>query len=119
MEYAITILNSNADDLAHLTFYYDNTNVLGMIHGKIFDKNGKLMRKIKAEEIKDRSYFSDGTVLGDGRLKYVEIYNNTYPYTVVFEYSLTYNGFVSLPDWTPVWGYNGFRLKTVFSFRCK
>src|SRR3989339_1954683 len=46
VKYAITILNSNADDLAHLSFYYDNTNVLGMIHGKIFDKNGKLMRKI-------------------------------------------------------------------------
>ncbi|OFX85681.1 MAG: hypothetical protein A2W99_06130 [Bacteroidetes bacterium GWF2_33_16] len=117
VKYAITILNSNADDLAHLTFYYDNTNVLGMIHGKIFDKNGKLMRKIKAEEIKDRSYFSDGTVLGDGRLKYVEIYNNTYPYTVVFEYSLTYNGFVSLPDWTPVWGYNVAVEKSQYKFK--
>jgi hypothetical protein len=117
VKYAITILNSNADNHAHLTFYYDNTNVLGMIHGKIFDKNGKLIRRIKADEIKDRSYLSEGTVLGDGRLKYVEIYNNTYPYTVLFEYSLTYNGFVSLPDWTPVWGYNVAVEKSQYSFK--
>lgn len=106
VKYAITILNPNADDLAHLTFYYDNTNILGMIHGKIFDKNGKLIRKITAKEIKDRSYLSESTVLGDGRLKYVEIYNTTYPFTVQFEYSISYNGFVTLPDWSPLWDYN-------------
>jgi len=105
-KYAITILNSKADNYAHFFEYYSPFIKLSDISGVIYDKDGKKIRKIKKKEIHDLSAVSNISIYDDNRKKVVEVNHNEYPYTIEFEYEKRYKGILSYPWWTPVPNYN-------------
>ena len=105
-KYAITILNPNGDDYAYFTEQYDQLNKISSIKGKIYDKYGKLLRKIKKKEIRDQSAVSSISLFEDTRIKIVEVLSNEYPFTIEFEYERKYSGLRAYPLWFPVLSYH-------------
>jgi hypothetical protein len=59
------------------------------------------MREIKNSEIKDRSLVSDFSLFEDSRAKYVEVFLNTYPYTIEYEWETEFDGLLFFPNWMP------------------
>jgi hypothetical protein len=104
-KYAITILNKNADSYTQFREYYDDLAKIKSIKGVIYDKNGKVIKKIKKKEINDVSAVSTGSLIDDSRMKYVQILQNNYPFTVEFEFKKEFSGILSLPRWIPASGY--------------
>ena len=45
-KYAITVLNENGDDFAHLYEHYDKLRSIKSIEGKLFDANGKELKSL-------------------------------------------------------------------------
>lgn len=105
-KYAITILNPNADGFADFSEYYDQLDKISSIKGKIFDKYGQLVKKVKKKEIIDQSAVSSISLYEDSRIKIVDILNNDYPFTVEFEFQRKYSGLRGYPIWFPMQSYN-------------
>ncbi|MFK8005719.1 MAG: DUF3857 domain-containing protein [Saprospiraceae bacterium] len=104
-KYAITILNNNADSYAQFREYYDDFTKIKSIKGIIYDKNGKVIKKIKKKEINDVSAVSNISLIEDTRMKYIEVLQNNYPFTIEFEFKKEFSGMLSYPRWIPVGGY--------------
>ena len=106
IQYAITILNEKGKDYGNLYIGYDNLSQIRNIDGNVYSKDGTLIRKIRNSEIRDQSYYPEYTLYDDSRVKYLEIFESSYPYTVEYEYEIEYNGMVGFPLWQPVRFYN-------------
>ena len=98
---SVTIMNEKGDD--HGTFYafYDNQRKLSGISIKIYNAFGKLIEKVKPDDIKDYSAVSGFSLYEDSRLMIYEPVINSYPYTVVTEVLLNYKGYIQFPIWHP------------------
>lgn len=101
--FAVTILNANGNEFASLRLDYDKLTKITSLNGSVFDAYGKQIKKMKSNEIIDRSDFS-GSLFSDDRVKLIDLAQSTYPYTVVFEYEKEYKflyaieGSVIIPD---------------------
>lgn len=104
-KYAITILNNNADSYAQFREYYDDFTKIKSIKGVIYDKNGKVIKKFKKKEVHDVSAVSNISLIEDTRMKYIEVLQNNYPFTIEFQFKKEYSGLLSYPRWIPVGGY--------------
>ena len=96
--YAVTLLS----DKSTASLYqdaYDKHSKITKLKAKIFDANGKLVREIKKNEIKDVSAVSSSSIYEDDRIKYIDVSYKQYPYTIVFECSKSYKGTLSYPNW--------------------
>ncbi len=82
----ITILNSNANRYASLTLGYDKFSKIESLKANVYDAGGRLIKKLKPNEIIDQSSISDFSLFEDSRLKHIDLTQNNYPYTVEFEY---------------------------------
>ncbi|MCV9388320.1 DUF3857 domain-containing transglutaminase family protein [Reichenbachiella ulvae] len=111
----IAILNKKAKNLADQTVYYDGFRKINRFEGKVYDANGELIDKTRKSDIYDRSAVSGSTIYSDGRLQYLDLTQNEYPYIVEFwierEYLMTY----STPNWYVMPGSNVSVMKSHFS----
>lgn len=96
---ACTILNKKGDDNTELTLFYDKSNIVKSISGTLYDKNGKLIRKLKNSEINDYSAVSTYSIMEDSRVKYAQLLYPEYPFTVEFEYEYDIKESYHLPSW--------------------
>ncbi len=95
--FAVTILNNKSR--AYLQYIrYDKDRKVSNLSARIYDSNGKVIRKIKGKEFIDRSAISDFSIYEDSRVKSIELYHNKYPYTIEVEYTQTYNGLLFYPS---------------------
>jgi hypothetical protein len=92
----ITILNEKAKDMAALTVVYDKLTKIEYFRASVYDANGKLIKKLKSQDILDQSAISGGSLFEDNRLKHGDLSQNTYPYTVELEYGLRYKALYNL-----------------------
>jgi len=104
--YAITILNENGDDLAEFSEYYDKFRRINDIDGSLYDASGKLIKKLKAKDIKDYSAVQSINLMDDYRTKSFDFYWKEYPYTIEFEAEIKIEQTFSLPYWAPMERYN-------------
>ncbi len=86
----ITILNEKAKELATLTVDYDKLRKIEYFRAAVYDAEGRLLRKLKPQDIVDQSAISGGSLFEDNRVKQGDLAQNTYPYTVELEYSVRY-----------------------------
>lgn len=100
-KYALTILNENGDRYAHLSEWYDKLRQISSIEGSLYDKDGKLLKKLKQKEILDLSAVDDISLIDDNRRKAHSFYHKVYPYTVEYEVEIKYNNTFSIPSWFP------------------
>ena len=102
---AITILNQRGDAYATIAQGYDSNSEISSFSCKLYDKHGKLLDKSKKNDASDFSYYSSYSLYSDNRVKVMRAISNSYPYTIVFEYTKKYKGFFMLPSWSPIANY--------------
>jgi len=100
-----TILKKSGTKHAYLVIPYSKFIKIKSIKGKIYDKTGKLIRKIKNKEIIDISNYDGFSLYTDNRLKLIRKPVQDPPYTVEYEYEMSFKGILSFPSWHPVSDY--------------
>jgi transglutaminase-like putative cysteine protease len=93
-----TILNSKANFLAEVAVNYDKLKKIDGLKANVYDAAGNLIKKLKQSEIIDQSAISGFSLFEDDRVKYADLSQTTYPYTVEIEYTLTMRYLYSIPD---------------------
>lgn len=100
-KYVITILDENGDDYADFSEYYDKFRQIESIEGYLYDKEGKLVKKVKTKDLQDVSAVSNISLMDDNREKKHNFYCRAYPYTIEYDVSISYNQTFSFPYWVP------------------
>lgn len=98
---AVTILNEKARELGKVVIEYDKIRQLTELRGWLLDGEGRKIRELKKADIKDYSAISGYSLYEDSRVRVAELYHEVYPYTVVFEYEINFQGVISWPSWYP------------------
>ncbi len=96
------ILNKNGNKHALFAEYYDKFRKIKSFDGKILDSNNKIIKKISFRDLNDQSLINDFSLYEDNRIKYYEPQQKNYPYRVVYNYVIEYNGTFNLPVWQPL-----------------
>ena len=97
---AVTIMREAAKTWGDFAAGYDKLTSLTDVEIAVYDKNGKRSRKIKSSEINDQSWVSGFSIYEDNRVKWVDIEENGYPYTVEYSYTMKFKFLYVIPDWT-------------------
>ena len=71
------------------------------IEGRSYDKNGRVIKKLKKSDIVDASPYDGMSLAHDNRLKWAKLKHNNYPYTVEFTVEKSYDATFFVPDWSP------------------
>lgn len=100
-KYVVTILNKNGQPFGELDLKYDKFRKINNIKGMLYDAFGNEIRKLDKNEIHDYSLISWATLYSDSRVRSAELYHNEFPYTVEYEYEITYKGYIGWPQWFP------------------
>ena len=69
------------------------------IRARFYDAEGKLIRKMEKDEIRDRASHDGVSIYSDSRMKHVESSYGVLPYTFELEYEVKHTGLRSYPDW--------------------
>jgi transglutaminase-like putative cysteine protease len=101
VRHAVTILNSSGRERGRVVVPYDQLRHVRSLKGWLYDESGIEIRKLKGSDIEDYSATSNYSLYDDNRIKTAAFYNDTYPYTVVFEYEIEYKGLLMWPTWYP------------------
>ena len=98
--YAITVLNKNGKEMADFIVYGDKFRELKKFSAKLYDANGRFLRKFKMSDIKI-SKISQG--LADDNVYYFfDCETPTFPFTIHYEYETGWkNGILSFPVFFP------------------
>lgn len=87
----VTVLNENGKNSGNLAIQYDDYTGASFKSGEIYDENGDRITNIRKRDLTDRSFISDYALYQDTRiLKYVPRISS-YPYTVRYEYEISYS----------------------------
>ncbi|OIN59126.1 hypothetical protein BLX24_12265 [Arsenicibacter rosenii] len=98
----ITILDKEGDSHASLRVPYDKLSKVNEIEGVLYDAAGKLIKKLRKNEIVDYSAMDDATLYSDNRMKIAQFPNQrSYPYTVEFTVEQTSRNLMFYPQWAP------------------
>lgn len=89
--YVATIFNTNGQDFATKAIFYDKKTKVRDLKAFIYNANGELIKKLKSSDIIDRSAFDGFSLFTDSRLKYFDLTQGSYPYTIEFEYDIDYD----------------------------
>ena len=96
--YAITILSSAGNSHAEWVLGYDKLRKVNSLKATVYDASGRVTKKVKASEFNDQSSFEG--MYSDDRAKSIDLTQNTYPYTVEFDYELEYKFLFYIPTMT-------------------
>ncbi len=94
-----TILNAKAKHFAELSEYYDGLSSVKFVTAKVYDSQGDLIYKLKKSDIGDQSNISGISVFEDGRIKWLDLTQQSYPYTIEYEVLKTYQHTFHMPNW--------------------
>lgn len=99
--YVVTILNEKAKRYATKSVRYNKAFSKSVsIVGKLYDKNGKVIRKLKQKEVIDASAISDVSLYESSRQLIASLEHNQYPYTVEFSYVQPFKDQILPPVWS-------------------
>ncbi|MFQ5571613.1 MAG: DUF3857 domain-containing protein [Rhodothermales bacterium] len=98
----VTVLNADGREAGEFLVQYDDRlRHLKKLRGLIRNAQGKVIRKLKKDDIGDYSAISGYSLYDDNRVRVAQLYHDTYPYTVEFEYEILHDGLISWPTWYP------------------
>lgn len=99
VKFAVTVFNRDGKHYGELLLFYDKFSEIEDIEGKIYNAEGKEVRELDDDEIKDYSAFSGYSLYEDNRVKVTELYYDVFPYTVEYTYEVSYDGYLNWPSW--------------------
>jgi transglutaminase-like putative cysteine protease len=115
---AITVLNKNGDDLAHIIIEHDKNNVIKYIKGVAYNGFGKQIGKFSESDFDDVSAGNDFSLFEDVRVKHYLPPITEYPYTIVYEYEERSKQSLNFDKWEPN-SYPGVAVeKSLLTFNC-
>lgn len=96
---AVTIFTREEREQGEISLSYDKMREIDELEGRIYDSDGRLVKELESDDIKDYLATSDYTLYDDSRAKYAALYHDVYPYTVEYTYEISYDGYISWPAW--------------------
>jgi len=96
---AITMLNEDAESYRYLRVYYDKYKKVSSIRGTVYDEKGNIIKTLGLVDVFDMSAISGGTFYSDDRVKIMHFPLYKYPYTIEYEYEITYSSLLNYPSW--------------------
>jgi transglutaminase-like putative cysteine protease len=99
---AITVLNKNGDDIAHMAIFYNKSVSVKNIKGVAYDEYGKPIGKFSERDFADEATGGGGNLFQDYRVKHYIPSITQYPYTIEYEYELRYKQTLNIESWEPV-----------------
>ena len=101
----VTVLNKLGNTKVGAVVGYDNNSKISKLSAKIYDFEGREIKKISKSKFVDVSAVDGGTLYSDSRVKYLDYTPTSYPYTVhvKYQYKTSSTGF--LQNWKPIEGY--------------
>jgi len=96
---AVTLINEKSTGFRYLTVRYDKYSRVNYLKGIIYDEGGNMVRTLGFQDTYDISAMSGSDFYTDDRIKmmYFPIYK--YPYTIEYEYEITYSSLLDYPTW--------------------
>lgn len=101
---AITILNSEGKEYAEGVVFYDKLRKVTLFRGAVYDAAGNQIKRTKTSDIHDQSAISGFSLYEDNRVKWCDLTQANYPYTVEFEYEVVYQFLFYIPSYAPLSG---------------
>tara|TARA_R110002096_G_scaffold406782_2_gene605130 strand:- start:5632 stop:7554 length:1923 start_codon:yes stop_codon:yes gene_type:complete len=98
---ALTIFSKKDKELAQIPIWYDNFREIDYIKANVLNANGDVIRSYSDKDAEDYSAFDGYTFFSDSRVKVLDLYHNSFPYTIEIEYQINFNGILGLPSWYP------------------
>ncbi|MCB2408542.1 DUF3857 domain-containing protein [Hymenobacter lucidus] len=86
--HAVTILDEAGADWATQLVYYDQLNTVSYLRGTVYDAAGKVIRQLRAADVRDFSLSDGFSLASDGRGRAADMRQANYPYTVEYEYEV-------------------------------
>ncbi len=114
---AITVLNKNGDEDAHIVIYHDKNDVIKSVKGVIYDQFGKQTDKFSESKFDDVSV-GNGALFESMRAEHYLPPVTDYPYTVAYEYEEKSKQSLNFDPWMPNSSEGVAVEKSSFTFIC-
>ena len=99
----ITILNKKAKDYAYLAVSYSvKISKVNNITARIYDKNGKVVKKLKKSDFHDIAYPDQGSLITGNRMVVADMEHSSFPFTIEYSYDKIVAGLIRQPYWSPL-----------------
>ena len=116
---AITVLNKNGDDVAHMAVFYNKNTSVKYIKGVAYNELGKIVAKFNEHDFSDEATGGGSTLFQDYRVKHYIPSITQYPYTIEYEYELKYRQTLNIEGWMPMPESNMSVEKSSYKVICK
>ena len=116
---AITVLNQNGDEKAHMVVWHNKSNVIKYIKGTIYNSFGLPTGKFSGKDFEDVYAGEDFSLFEDSRVEHYLPAVTEYPYTVEYEYEVRSKQTLYFDDWQPNPETGIAVEKSSFTFTCK
>ena len=103
--YEIKINNRAGEKYTKIFIPYSNLYKISKIEAYIKDSSGKVVKKLKKNEIIERSSISSYSFYEDDFVKEFTLKYNKYPYTIIYSYESQQNDFLYVDYWMPILSY--------------
>ncbi|WP_338376778.1 DUF3857 domain-containing protein [uncultured Flavobacterium sp.] len=100
----ITIFNEYGLKHMNAQEHFDKSTTINNIEAKIYNQLGVEIKKIKKKDFKE-SALSQGSIITDNRVLYLEYVPIQYPFTLIFESETTTSNTAFIPSWSPIEAY--------------
>ncbi|MCP3928446.1 MAG: DUF3857 domain-containing protein [Bacteroidetes bacterium] len=105
--YAISVLNKKGDEwLVFSEMYKEGSSKIKDIVIEILDANGRLIKKVKKNEIEDYASNGDYSMISDNRVKLYQYHPTSYPLTFKVAFLYESKNTMILPSFIPIPGFN-------------
>lgn len=101
----VTVFNSSGNSKVDAYLGYDNGVSIKKMEARIYNADGKEIKKIRKNDFEDVSAVDGGTLYSDSRVKYLRYTPVDYPYTVLFETEVEYSSTAYIKRWRPIEGF--------------
>jgi transglutaminase-like putative cysteine protease len=99
---AYTVFSEEGNDEAGLYINYDEDREVTEISALFYSASGVQFDKFKRSDFKDVKYGDGFSLYDDNRILYMRPSSTTYPYTVVYEYTIESEKLLFYPTWGPI-----------------
>lgn len=93
-----TIFSKQQNNYAVVHAYYDKMNKIKSMRAIIRDANGKIIQTLKPKDVIDEPSSGSSTLYADTRIRYADMSQNVFPYTIEYEIVQKGTSLLSLPS---------------------
>jgi len=98
---AVTVLDEAGKMHGFVDLYYDNFTRVGEVKARLYNREGKLIKKVVRSGFFDFPAIANFSLYEDNRWMYYYPEYTSYPYTVEVEYQLVHQSLLNTPQWKP------------------